>query len=69
MLQVSSPRRFASEHFINGFSGKNYEEAIKAAEEWATREKKELVAYFCQKAFGKSILVSYRVVHNESDAG
>ena len=60
MLQVSSLNDFSFNNLINGFSGKNYEEAIKAAEEWATREKKELVAYFCQKAFGKSILVSYK---------
>lgn len=65
MLQVSSPNKFADDHFINGFSGKNYEEAIKAAEEWATRERKELVAYFCQKAFDKSILVSYKENENE----
>lgn len=61
MRKVNSPSQFNSEHFIGFFSGKKtYEDAIKEAKEWAERVKVELVSYFEQKAFGKSILVSYR---------
>lgn len=61
MQKVKSPSHFSTEDNIGYFSGKkNFEDAIKEAKEWATRNKKVLVAYFEQSAFGKSILVSYK---------
>ena len=61
MKKITSISDFSYEHNIAHFSGKkNYEDAIKEAQEWATRNSKELVAYFEQSAFGKSILVSYK---------
>ena len=51
---------------IENFSGKDYPDAIKRAEEWAARNHKELVACFYQKAFGRSILVSYKEQPDES---
>lgn len=61
MKQVKSPSDFDREDNIGYFSGKKtYEDSIKEANEWATRNGKILVAYFEQSAFGKSILVSYK---------
>lgn len=61
MIKVTSPSHFNTEHHIVYFTGKKtYDDAIKEAKEWAEQNKVELVAYFEQSAFGKSILVSYR---------
>lgn len=61
MIKVSSPSHFSTNDNIGYFSGKkNWEDAIKDANEWATRNKIILVAYFEQSAFSKSILVSYK---------
>lgn len=61
MNKLSSPSLFNPDYRITYFTGKkNYDDALKEANEWAETNKVELVAYFEQKAFGKSILVSYR---------
>lgn len=61
MTKVTSPSQFNSDHRIAYFTGKkSYDDAIKEANEWAERNKVELISYFEQSAFGKSILVSYR---------
>jgi len=61
MNKLSSPSQFNPEYLIGYFTGKkDYDDALKEAGGWAERNKVELVAYFEQKAFGKSILVSYR---------
>lgn len=60
MNKVSKIIQFPEDGLIAAFTGKNYEEAIKLAHEWAQRNNKELTFYYEQIAFGKSILVSYR---------
>lgn len=60
MNQVSSPNQFAEDSFIAYFSGKNYDDALKLAGEWSQRTGATLLSYYEQKAFGKSILVSYK---------
>jgi hypothetical protein len=60
MKQIFKTSEFSTEHWITGFSEKTYEASIKYAEEWAKRNNIELVAYFEQPIFGKSILVSYK---------
>ena len=64
MIQVSNPNKFTGN--ITGFSGYNFTDACVKAEQWATRTNRELVAYYEQKAFGKSILVSYKEQANEN---
>lgn len=65
MIQVSNPNQFPEDSHIASFTGKNYEEAIKLAGEWAQRNSIEMISYYQQIAFGKSILVSYK--RNEVD--
>lgn len=60
MRKVSSPSHFPEDSYIASFSGKNYEEAIKLAGEWAQRNAIEMLSYYEQIAHGKSILVSYK---------
>ena len=60
MIQVNSPSQFPEDAHIAYFSGKNYAEAIQEAEKESTRVGVGLVSYYEQKAFGKSILVSYK---------
>ena len=60
MRKVNSPSQFSDDHFIASFSGNNYEEAIKLAQEWSGRDETTLVSYYEQTAHGKSILVSYK---------
>lgn len=60
MNQVSKITQFPENSLIASFTGKNYEEAIKLAGEWSGRTGATLLAYYEQKAFGKSILVSYK---------
>lgn len=60
MRKVSSPSHFPEDSYIASFSGKNYEEAIKLAGEWAQRNSIEMVSYYEPLAYGKSILVSYK---------
>lgn len=60
MIQVSNPNKFPEDSSIECFSGKSYEESIQLAKEWSTRNKVELISYYPQIAFGKSILVSYK---------
>lgn len=67
MRKVNSPSQFSDDHFIASFSGKNYEEAIKLAQEWSGRDGTTLVSYYEQAAHGKSILVSYK--RHEDNSG
>lgn len=60
MIQVSNLNQFPEDCYIAYFTGKNYEEAIKLAGEWSGRTGATLISYFEQKAFCKSILVSYK---------
>ena len=60
MRKVNSPSQFSDDHFIASFSGKNYEEAVKLAQEWSGRDGTTLVSYYEQTAHGKSIVVSYK---------
>lgn len=60
MIQVNSPSQFPEDVHIAYFSGKNYAEAIQLAESEANRVGVSLISYYEQKAFGKSILVSYK---------
>lgn len=67
MIKVSSPSEFSPGHFIAYFSGKkNFDDAIQMANEWSGRVGTTLVNYYEQPAFGKSILVSYIKIKNES---
>lgn len=65
MIQVSNPNQFPEDSHIASFTGKNYEEAIKLAGEWSQRNSIEMISYYQQIAFGKSILVSYK--RNEAE--
>ena len=67
MIQVSNPNQFPEDSHIASFTGKNYEEAIKLAGEWSGRTGATLISYFEQKAFGKSILVSYKRKEDEHE--
>jgi hypothetical protein len=60
MRKVSSPSHFPEGSYIASFSSKNYEEAIKLAGEWAQRNLIEMLSYYEQLDFRKSILVSYK---------
>lgn len=66
MLQVSSPSKFPEDCHIAFFSGKNIEDALRLAREWSSRTGIEILNYYPQRAFGKSILVSYKK-ENEND--
>lgn len=51
------------------FTGADYDDAIKKAYDWMERKNREhkdckieLLHYFLQRAFGKSVLVSYNIV-------
>ena len=59
MIEVPKISYFSPNHFINAFTGKNYEESIQKAKEWALFSGVKLVAYYKQLAMGRSILVSY----------
>lgn len=67
MRKVNSPSQFSDSYFIASFSGKNYEEAIKLAQEWSGRDGTTLVSYYEHAAHGKSILVSYKRKEEEND--
>lgn len=60
MLPISNPSKFPENCNIAFFSGKNIEDALRLAEEWSKRTGIEIVNYYPQRAFGKSILVSYK---------
>lgn len=60
MIQVSSPSHFPEDAHIAFFTGKNYSDAIQAAKDEANRVGASLISWYEQKAFGKSILVSYK---------
>lgn len=67
MIEVSSPAHFSPDHYIDAFTGKDYEDSIQKAKLFALESGVKLSAYFKQKAFGRSILVSYtRSAENEN---
>ena len=67
MKQVNSPSQFPEDAYIASFSGKNDAEAIQLAESEANRVGVSLISYYEQKAFGKSILVSYKKKEVENE--
>lgn len=69
MYKASSPRDFPKGTFITWFSEKNYEQSILAAEQFgkAHPNMAELVCYYEQPAFKKSILVAYKRLDNQDD--
>lgn len=67
MIQVSSPNKFPDGCHITFFTGKNIEDAIQLAKEWAEKNNIEAYSYYPQKAFGKSILVSYKRNEDENE--
>lgn len=70
MYKVSSPSKFPEGTRINHFHGKqNYEQAIKSAEEWEKLHptQVELVCYFEQRAWKRSILVAYKRLDVQDD--
>ena len=62
MYEVHSLRDFPPGSCITWFSEKTYDQSIQAAADFASRHqgRVELVCYFKQKAFKKSILVAYK---------
>lgn len=62
MIEVPKISYFSPDHFIGAFTGKNYEESIQKAKDWALEQfgKVKLISYYKQKTFGRSILVSYQ---------
>lgn len=71
MYKSPSPSQFPEGTRINWFSGKqNYEQAIKQAEDWAKDHptQVELVCYFEQRAWGRSILVAYKRTDIQDDS-
>ena len=67
MNKVSSPSHFSPDHFIANFVGKDFEEAKQKSVEWSQRVGTELVSYYEQIAFGKSILVSYKKENKDAE--
>lgn len=67
MIQVTSPNKFPEDGFIAFFSGKDYDDSIRLAGEWAVRDNTKLISYFPQVAHGKSILVCYKMKINEDN--
>lgn len=65
MIEVPKLSYFSANHYIKPFTGKNYEESIQKAKDWAIEYSVKLVAYYKQEAFGRSILVSYQVSEND----
>lgn len=66
MIQIQNPKDFPENSLLGFFSGKNYEEAMKEAVEWAERLKVTLTHFYQQRAFGKSIIVGWRRPHEET---
>ena len=61
MIRISRTSEFDRELPIAYFCGKkNFDEAIREAREWAEQNGLDLVKYYEQKTFGRTILVSYR---------
>lgn len=60
MIQVNKITQFPEDSYIASFTGKNYDEAKTLAHAWSQRTGATLISYYEQKAFGKSILVSYK---------
>lgn len=61
MIEVQKISYFSDAHYIEAFTGKNYEESIQRAEDWAKKNfgLVRLVSYYKQICMGRSILVSY----------
>lgn len=68
MNKVASPSQFSPDHHIANFNGKDYEDAIQRAVEWSQRVGTELISYYEQIAFGKSILVSYKKENKDENS-
>jgi hypothetical protein len=67
MIEVPKLSYFSPDHYINPFTGKDYEESIQKAKEWALSNGVKLVAYYKQKTFGRSILVSYEEKNKDAN--
>ena len=67
MIQVNSPSQFPEDAHIGYFTGKDYYDAIQAAKKEAERIGVVLISWYEQKAFGKSILVSYKKKEVENE--
>lgn len=65
MIEVPKISYFSPNHYIEAFTGKNYDESIQRAKDWALGSGIKLVPYYKQVAMGRSILVSYEVIENE----
>ena len=59
MIEVPKISYFSTDHFIGAFTGKNYEESIQKAKDWALASGVKLISYYKQQLLGRSILVSY----------
>ncbi len=61
MIEVPKISYFSPNHMITAFTGKNYDESIQKAQDWAVEHfgKVKLISYYKQKTWGRSILVSY----------
>lgn len=59
--KVSNPNKFPEDSLIGYFMGKNYADALQQAVDWASSSGATLSSYYEQVAFGKSILVSYKI--------
>lgn len=69
MIEVHKISYFSANHYINAFTGKKYDESIQKEKDWALEHlgKIELVSYYKQKTFGRSILVEYKRSDDENN--
>lgn len=64
MIQVSNPSKFPEDCCITFFSGKDVEDAVRMAREWAKERNIKVYSYYPQVVPGRSILVSYKINEN-----
>lgn len=66
MIEVPKISYFSENHYIGAFTGKNYEESIQKAKDWALENRVKLISFYKQLCMGRSILVSYERIENEN---
>lgn len=64
MIQVNNPNKFPDDSLIEYFTGKDHKDALQKAQDWASSSGATILSYYEQKAFGKSILISYKIGEN-----
>lgn len=64
MIQVNNPNKFPEDSLIGYFTGKDYKDALQQVTDWEFSSGATVISYYEQVAFGKSVLISYKIGEN-----